>query len=295
MSLRVTGGAFSRTYRNTGNGATGKADPATVSTFLLDKYEVTVGRFRQYVNYLNDGGSPPASGSGKHTHLNGGMGLADSARPGSYEPGWDESWNSNIPSGIGAAMSWNRSLKCNSYGTWTDSPGNNEELPLTCLNWVEAYAFCIWDGGFLPTESEWKYAAAGGDEHRMYPWGSTDPGSGNQYAIYDCYYPDQARGSCTGVANVPKVGSTPLGVGRWGQWDLSGSVWEWNLDRHARYVSPCDDCAYLTGPANRVLPGGGFHTPLMPYLLSSNREAVSYDPTNYRGDYGVGVRCARAP
>ncbi|XYI04273.1 SUMF1/EgtB/PvdO family nonheme iron enzyme [Sorangium sp. So ce1128] len=81
----------------------------------------------------------------------------------------------------------------------------------------------------MRAEAEWKYAAAGGDEHRMSPWGSTEPGGGNQYAICDCYYPDQARGNCTGVANVPKIGSTPLGVGRWGQWDLSGSVWEWNL------------------------------------------------------------------
>ncbi|WP_437917003.1 SUMF1/EgtB/PvdO family nonheme iron enzyme [Sorangium sp. So ce302] len=181
------------------------------------------------------------------------------------------------------------------YGTWTANAGDNEMLPLTFMNWYEAHAFCIWDGGFLPTEAEWKYATAGGDEQRMYPWGSMDPGSGNQYAIYDCYYPSGRRGTCTGVVNVPDVGSTPLGVGRFGQWDLSGSVWEWNLDVYANYVSPSEDCANLTGATNRVLPGGGFHTGLMPYLLSSNRSAVSYDPANYRGDYGVGVRCARTP
>ena len=76
MSLPVEGGTFSRTYQNDGSGPTGERDPATVSTFRLDKYEVTVGRFRQYVNYLVDGGSPPAAGSGKHGHLNAGDGLA---------------------------------------------------------------------------------------------------------------------------------------------------------------------------------------------------------------------------
>ncbi|MGD0676226.1 MAG: hypothetical protein ABSC94_12455 [Polyangiaceae bacterium] len=46
-----------------------------MSGFRLDKYLVTVGRFRQYVNYLTDGtGAPPANGSGSHTHLNGGTG-----------------------------------------------------------------------------------------------------------------------------------------------------------------------------------------------------------------------------
>ena len=125
----------------------------------------------------------------------------------------------------------------------------------------------------------------------MIPW---DPGTASQYAIYDCYYPTGTRGNCTSLANVAKVGSTPLGVGRWGQLDLAGSVWEWNLDEYASYVSPCTDCAYLTGATNRVLPGGGFHTGLMPYLLSANRTTVSY-ATTYRGDFGVGVRCARVP
>jgi hypothetical protein len=36
------------------------------------------------------------------------------------------------------------------YSTWTPSPGNNENLPVNCINWYRAYAFCTWDGGFLP-------------------------------------------------------------------------------------------------------------------------------------------------
>jgi formylglycine-generating enzyme required for sulfatase activity len=50
--------------------------PATVSDFRLDKYEVTVGRFRNFVQAMVDGWQPSA-GSGKHAHLNGGDGLAD--------------------------------------------------------------------------------------------------------------------------------------------------------------------------------------------------------------------------
>ena len=294
-SLLVDGGTFYRTYSSSSSGAANnKADPATVSSFRLDKYEVTVGRFRQYVSYLVGGGSPPASGSGKHTHLNSGKGLVDSARSGSYETGWDSSWNGNIQSGSSAAATWSKNLGCSAYATWTAAAGNNEMLPLTCLDWYEAHAFCIWDGGFLPSEAEWTYAAAGGDELRMFPWGAADPGMASQYAIYDCYYPNGTGGNCTSLSNVAKVGITSLGAGRWGQLDLAGSVWEWNLDEYASYVSPCTDGAYLTGATNRVLPGGGFHTGLMPYLLSENRDMVSY-ATTYRGDYGVGVRCARAP
>jgi formylglycine-generating enzyme required for sulfatase activity len=84
-SLEVPGGTYNRRYTNSGTGPTGEADLATVSGFRLDKYLVTVGRFRQFVN--GDAGHLPAAGSGKHTHLKGGQGLANSGAGGGYEPG----------------------------------------------------------------------------------------------------------------------------------------------------------------------------------------------------------------
>jgi len=260
------------------------------------------------VKYLENGGSPPAAGSGKHTHLNSGKGLADSGKSGAFEPGWDASWSNKIPSGTGATAKWKNNLAtggCKAYGTWTNDPGKNELLPITCTSWYESYAFCIWDGGFLPSEAEWKYAAAGGDEQREYPWGTAAPGSKNEYAIYDCCYPSgkcssaSGRDTCTGLVNVAPVGFAQKGVGRYGQFDLIGSVWEWNLDRFANYVNPCTDCAYLTGnTANRVLPGAGFHSGAAEggtLMYSYNRTSVSYNADTYRGDYAVGLRCARSP
>jgi formylglycine-generating enzyme required for sulfatase activity len=311
-SLTVPAGSFSRTYVNKGSGATGLADPATISAYRLDKYEVTVARFREYVNYLDGGGSPPAAGSGKHTHLNGGKGLADSGKSGAFEGGWDASWNSKIPSGSGAKAKWKSALTnngsnsgCGLYGTWTDNPGKNENLPITCTGWYESYAFCIWDGGFLPSEAEWKFAAAGGDEQRAYPWGSTDPGSANQYAIYDCCYPNgmcsvaTGRDTCTGTVNAAAVGFASKGVSKYGQVDMIGNVWEWLVDKYANYVNPCVDCAYLTGSTtNRLMPGAGFHTGANlggTLLYSYNRSMVDYDADTYRGSYAVGLRCARAP
>ena len=43
----------------------------TVSAFSLDKYEITVGRFRKYVEAYDHLAAPPAVGSGAHPNIPG--------------------------------------------------------------------------------------------------------------------------------------------------------------------------------------------------------------------------------
>jgi sulfatase modifying factor 1 len=291
----VSGGTYYRTYTNFGAGPAGEADAATVSPFRLDKYEVTVGRFRQFVSAWNGGaGYMPPGGSGKHTHLNGGSGL--SATGGGYEHGWVASDDSSIApttANLGACGG-------NGASTWT-SAGSQENLPINCVNWYEAYAFCIWDGGFLPSEAEWEYAAVGGSQQRQYPWGSTDPGADNQYAIYDCDYPTgRSSQGCSDVTHIAPVGTATLGAGRWGQLDLSGSMLGWILDwfgkcggpgspcTYAHYINPCTDCAFLTASFGRVSRGSGYNNSLdWPWVRRGG-------PPSARGGV-IGFRCARTP
>jgi formylglycine-generating enzyme required for sulfatase activity len=293
-SLEVTGGSFYRTYTNNGSGPTGEADQAQVSGFRLDQYLVTVGRFRQFVAAWNGGsGWTPPAGSGKHTHLNGGLGLANSGTPGTYETGWVASDSANV-----APTDANLTTYCNGSGaisTWTTSAGNNENLPINCANWFEAAAFCIWDGGFLPSDTEQEYAAAGGGDsmgQREYPWGTTDPGLANQYAIYHCYYPTgMATGACSGTTNIAPVGTTKSGFGRWGQFDLTGEIWEWNVDWYMSPFVDCTDCAYLdmtTG--GRTLRGGVWDDAVGGLLPTYQTHGSPFDRS-----YGLGFRCARTP
>jgi formylglycine-generating enzyme required for sulfatase activity len=295
--LEVTGGSYYRAYdllidgglsHAPDGGPTAEADPATVSSFRLDKYLVTVGRFRQFVTAWNNGaGYTPPAGSGKHTYLNNGSGLKDAAG-GGYEPGWVASDDNNI-------APTDANLACDPpFDTWTNTAGSQENLPINCVSWYEAYAFCIWDGGFLPSDAEWEYAAAGGSQQRDYPWGITNPGTacpgtGCQYAIYGCYYPD-GSGDCAGVANIAPVGKATLGAGLWGQLDLAGDVFEWNLDWYAAYVDPCTDCANLTTSSIRTFRGGEFAGNAS-YLLAPYRD---FNSPACR-DLSVGFRCARAP
>ncbi len=288
----VAGGTFYRTYSNAGAGATGLADPATVSSFRLDKYEVTVGRFRQFVAAWNGGADyVPPPGSGMHTHVNGGSGL--NAITGGYEPGWMTRDNYVLaPTDADLACS-------SSYTTWTPSAGTQENLPINCVTWFEAYAFCIWDGGFLPSEAEWEYAAAGGTQQREYPWGATDPGTGSRYAIYgdarvygaqtgSCYYPSGSK--CVGTMNIAPVGTATLGAGSWGQLDLAGNLEEWNLDAapSSGFYVACTDCADFA--LFRDIQGGEF-SGTASFLLPSSHPRGS--PANR--DVTIGFRCARVP
>jgi formylglycine-generating enzyme required for sulfatase activity len=288
----VTGGSYSRTYANDGTTAMGLSDTATVSDFRLDKYDVTVARFREFV-VAWDGGSgyEPAAGSGKHTHINGGLGLANSGAPGSYETGWVVTDDLNIQPTAGDLVS------CG-YDEWTDASSGEAVLPMNCVNWYEAYAFCIWDGGFLPSEAEWEYAAAGGSQQREYPWGSAPPGTGNEYAIYNCQYPNGVQ-SCSDISNIAAVGTATQGQSLWGQLDLAGNMNQWNLDWWASSYAnagtdpgaDCTDCANLTAASERVLRGGYFGSNAASYLVPAHRD---YDfPTDRY--FATGFRCARAP
>lgn len=274
-SLDVPGGTFFRGYDSAGDSSSGTADaPATVSSFRLDKYEITVGRFRAFV-MAGKGTqvSPPLEGEGTHPHI-----------PNS---GWRSQWNSLLMTD--QAMLLERLT--GRLSTWTPSPGDNEARPINGIMWNEALAFCIWDGGYLPTEAELNYAAVGGSEQRAYPW-SAPPGAlwlDSSYASYsdgtDCM--GDGLAGCA-VTDFVRVGSKAKGNGRWGHADLAGNVQEWTLDASEPYQVPCNDCARVEGQGSRRLLGGNYGAS----ATSLRPKATSGTFPSYREPEN-GARCAR--
>lgn len=288
----VTSASFSRSYDGLSTGYTDSKWKAQISSFRLDKYEVTVGRFRQYVAAVIAGWKPTA-GSGKHTHLNGGLGLAGPAS--GYEPGWDPAFTTteNFPT---TKDVWDKNLVTEtgmtdpSYRpTWTSLPGANEKKPINQVNWFDAYAFCIWDGGFLPSEAEWNYAAAGGVDQRVYPWAAAYPPGSTTISGSNCAYSVSAGG-----AGTKNVGSYPLGDGKWGHADLAGNVAEWTIDffKATYNETTCTDCAFTYAPGEyfRMIRGGAFNGD-PPDILVSKRGNTS---AARRAEWS-GFRCARKP
>lgn len=279
-SLEVPAGTYFRSYDVANDASSGdRSAPAMISAFRLDKYEVTVGRFRAFV--AAGGGTraaPPAVGAGMHPNL-----------PGS---GWEASWNANLvpdtASLVAALKGGAASPACNTRRTWMDEPSQFENWPINCITWYEAMAFCVWDGGFLPTEAEWNYAAAGGDEQRAYPW--SNPAASLvidvSHASYSCREP--------GCNVITAVGTKPAGDGRWGQSDLLGNVFEWTLDWWGLYTNPCTDCANLTPSAYRQSRGGSYDDLTVPTDSLRTGYRNDRDPPDVRNQRS-GVRCARAP
>jgi formylglycine-generating enzyme len=289
----VVGGSFVRGYDGISETRLGGSGDAIVSDFRLDRYEVTVGRFRKFLESY----SPTMIEVGEGKNPN---------NP--FDAGWHADWDIGTPKSTvsGGLLDDRETLvsemkECASVPargtvaspTWTDEPGLNEYKPINCVTWFEAYAFCIWDGGRLPTDAEWNYAASGGSEHRVFAW----PSNSLQfitpaYAIYGDLYPAQPVGS-----------RSPLGDARWGQADMTGNVSEWIVDWWRADYAPevCDDCALLelkSGVSHRTIHGGSWHSdaPATGAVSASQvylRNAVRASAEEMSRDDGFGFRCAR--
>jgi formylglycine-generating enzyme required for sulfatase activity len=257
-SLPVEGGTFSYDGGST-----------TVSSFSLDEFDVTVGRYQSFLDDYRSDMIPACAGKNPNNKL---------------DPGWNPAWNSEmVPLSQLVAP----------VGDFVTLTAGTATKPINDITWYIAEAFCIWDGGRLPTYAEWLYAAYGGPIPQPYPWGSTFPTPPAKLAIYGCFFPDPTSSLCFDAAdNIAPVGSAPLGRGRWGQLDLVGNMGQWLQDWRATTSGTCSDCAVLggTGAPQRVFVGGDWQHDVSALRLPSTQIA---DPEV--GDTHVGFRCARNP
>ncbi len=155
------------------------------------------------------------------------------------------------------------------------------QLPVSCVPWSSANAYCLSIGKRLPREVEWENAARGTLAIR-FPWGG-GPTKGHACGAAAILAGETTNRSCAGK-RPSKVGAHLGGASPYGVLDMSGNVEEWVADWYADTVSELSPRA----GASHVLRGGGWLTvPSLARTTSRNWGSVREAGPN------VGFRCAR--
>lgn len=190
--VAIAGGTFTIGEPATDGGAYNASPPQpdiTVDAFQIDRFEVTKARFRAFW----DAGHPAP---------------AEVLYPGPHSLTFTGVVAEPLPPSAGVA-------ECN----WVLD--GRDDHPINCIDWPTAQAFCVWDGGRLPTAAEWELAARG-VEDRTFPWGEDLP--------TDALLCGHAtHGTCP-------VGSRTAGATPDGLYDMVGNVREWNADWYMAYT-----------------------------------------------------------
>jgi formylglycine-generating enzyme required for sulfatase activity len=155
------------------------------------------------------------------------------------------------------------------------------DLPVACVSWEEARAFCAWAGKRLPSEAEWEYAARAGRDDRWFWWGEK----------YDWMWANNlgvgGRDRWREAAPPGSFGPDPYGL-----YDMIGNAAEWVQDCYHPSLlgAPRDGASWEEAACGRRVRRGGSWKDDATLLRVSARLGV----VPQERDRSLGFRCARS-
>lgn len=187
---------------------------------------------------------------------------------------------------------------CQVYGArWNQPEGPGSDIsdrldhPVIHISWNDAAAYAAWSGKELPTEAEWEYAARGGLEQRLFPWGDdVTPDGKHMCNIWQGTFPETNTLEDGYSATCPVTAFPP---NRFGLYSMTGNVWEWTADWFGIEHQPFEtrDPRGPAGGAAKVMKGGSY----LCHASYCNRYRVAARTANTpdSSSANIGFRCVR--
>lgn len=192
-----------------------------------------------------------------------------------------------------------------------------DDYPVVGVNWHQANAFCDWrtrimqhhwdemempltEHWRLPTEFEWEYAARGGRDNNMYPWGG--PYTRNSKGCFLANFKPN-RGNYMDDGGLYPVRADSYFPNDYGLYNMAGNVAEWTINSYAesthqfshdlnpdyRYdaVEEQDGEDYLS-LSRKVIRGGSWKD--IAYFIQNGSRSYEYQDTCKSS---IGFRCVQ--
>ncbi|MEZ6185539.1 MAG: bifunctional serine/threonine-protein kinase/formylglycine-generating enzyme family protein [Planctomycetota bacterium] len=217
----------------------GPIHPVAIGALGVDRREVTVREFREFLRSASLDGTPrneegPGPLAGRHPRT-----IFDhpDAPLGGYAPDYMIE-REVLPDGT-------ERLRFADLDTYLDRP-------VVYVSWYAAYAYARWAGKRLPSEAEWEaIASAQADGARSeFPWGDT--------FTHDRVVSSAEYGMNWRLADLPSAGSKPQGASPCGALDMAGSVSEWTASPYRAYDPERQGADRDFGSRYRAVRGGAF-------------------------------------
>jgi CheY-like chemotaxis protein len=182
----------------------GERKTAETGEFWIDKYEVTIGQYAKFVEWIEK--NPEKEKDYDHP-----------SQPRFHTDGTSYS---HIP------QHWPKYHGNARNGTPVHSSPITLNAPMLTATWWDAYAYARWRGRELPTELEWEKAARGTDG-RAYPWGDdAEVKRANTNADHNFSQP-QIKGKVDGANYWSDVDALKSDKSPFDVIGMAGNVSEW--------------------------------------------------------------------